>query len=116
MRASVSEVPRLTPAPLTALLLALAAFRTYRLIAHDDLSPLVTARNWAVGAQFHGARKPTFARPVLADWLVCAWCSGAWYSVVWYGAWLLWPHGVLYGAAPMALSALVGITQSLLPD
>jgi hypothetical protein len=106
----------LIPPALAALALALAAFRTYRLAAHDSLPPLERARNWAVGAHFHGARPPTFDRPLLADWLACAWCSGAWYSAAWYAAWLLWPRETLYAAAPLALSAAVGIAQAALPD
>lgn len=104
------------PSPLVSLALALAVFRTYRLLARDDFPPIVRLRNAFVGARFGVSKKVTFARPLLADWLVCAWCSGLWFSAGWYVAWLIWPRATVYAAVPLALSAGVGIVQSFIPD
>jgi hypothetical protein len=93
------------PRALPLLVLALAAWRTYRLISLDDLPLLVRIRNWLVGAEFHGSRPPTFKRPTLADWLSCGWCSGLWWSVGWYAAWLEQSRYTLYAAAPLAINA-----------
>ena len=104
------------PAPWVGLVLALAVLRVYRLAALDTFPPLVHARNRLVGATFTRAGRPSFTRPLLADWLVCAWCSGLWWSAGWYTAWLLWPRPTLYAAVPLALSAAAGIMQTLLPE
>lgn len=104
------------PSPLVLLVLALAAFRLFRLAAHDEFPPVAWARDRILGAHIHTGRAATFDRPLLADWLLCPWCSGAWYSAGWYGAWLLWPHGCLYAAVPFAISAAVGAAQLLMPE
>lgn len=102
------------PAPLVLVVLALAAFRTYRLLAFDMvLRPL---RDRVVGAHYPPKRPPFFDRSWLADWLVCGWCSGFWWSLLWYLAWLAWPSGSLYGAVPMAVSAAVAVAQHALSD
>lgn len=80
--------------------LALAAFRTWQLLANDLI--LERPRRHVTG--------------VWADWLSCCWCSGLWFAFGWIGAWEAWPHPTLVAAAFMAASALVGIIASLLPD
>lgn len=102
------------PQPLVLLVLALAVLRTYRLLALDTFPPVARTRDRLLGTHWNGGATPTFARPLLADWLVCAWCSGLWWSAGWYGAWLLWPRETVYAAVPLAVSAAVGIVQSKL--
>jgi uncharacterized protein DUF1360 len=110
----------LTPSPLVCALLALAAFRSWRLLAQDTFPPIMKARAWAVGYRgevfTYGESRPLVARETLAEWIQCAWCSGLWLAAGWYGAWLLWPRGSIYAAAPMALSAAAGIIASILPE
>lgn len=102
------------PSPLVLVVLALAAFRTYRLLAFDIvLRPL---RDLAVGAHYPPRKPPFFDRAWLANWLVCEWCSGFWWSLGWYAAWLAWPSGSIYAAVPMAVSATVATAQSVLAD
>lgn len=104
------------PAAIPLLVLALAAFRTYRLVTRDDFPPIVRARNWLVGVRFGHGGATSFSRPLLADWLACEWCSGLWWSAAWYAAWAEWPRETLYAAVPAALSAAVGLLQATLPD
>lgn len=111
-RVCPSRSNKLIPAPLTFAVLALAAYRTYRLASHDTAPPLPTLRARFVGA--HLTAPPD--RPRLAEWLACSYCSGAWWSLAWYAAWLAWPHGTLYAAVPFALSAAVAIIQTALPE
>lgn len=86
------------------LLLALAAFRTFKLLATDTI--LDWPRNRSYEQVFHwwGPK----AKLYWQEFLECPWCTGFWMSLGWWGAWQLWPHGSLVAAVPMALSALVG--------
>lgn len=103
------------PHPFIFVLLALAALRTFRLLALDSFPPIEWVRERLLGTTRLGG-EVYFDRPLLADWLVCAWCSGLWYTAAWYAAWLLWPHATIYAAVLMALSALVGAAQHYLSD
>ena len=75
------------------LLLALAAFRTWKLLAEDTI--LDGPRRYVTGMS--------------RELLECPWCLGFWLSCAWWAAWLAWPHGTLIVAVPFALSAIVGI-------
>lgn len=103
------------PSPWPALVLTLAAFRICRLIGWDDLPPIVRLRDRMTGMAIRytptESRDPiiSYRRPLLAHFLACPYCLGFWISLAVYGVWLLEPTGVLYGAAPFALAAAVGI-------
>ena len=98
----------------TLAVLALAALRTWQLLANDAV--LACPRSMLVGA-LGGVSEPLrFARPLLEKWLSCPFCSGLWISAGWYAAWLLEPRWSLYAAAPLAISAAVGLSARLLPD
>ena len=90
-------------------LLALASFRTWRLLAEDDITdPLrryVTAlpKEW----EKEGDPLPGNYRLRLNAFLTCPWCLGFWLALAWWGAWEISPHWVTIAAVPMALSALV---------
>ncbi|HEY1309293.1 MAG TPA: DUF1360 domain-containing protein [Vicinamibacterales bacterium] len=74
------------------LLLALAAYRTWKLLAEDTILDFARDR-MGYGLKF----------------LKCPWCLGFWIAVAWWGAWQAWPHGTLISATVMALSAIVGV-------
>jgi hypothetical protein len=86
-------------------LLALAAYRTWKLIAEDTI--LDRPRNWTIKQAFKiwGPK----GKDYLETLLECPWCAGFWVSLAWWGAWQAWPHGTLVAAGAMALSAVVGI-------
>ena len=75
-------------------LLALAAWRTWLLIAEDTIldRPRRRIRSEAVG-----------------EWLTCPRCAGFWVGLAWWIGWLAWPHGTLLAATPMALAAVVAL-------
>lgn len=74
------------------LLLALAAFRTWRLIAEDTI--------------LDGLRERL---PIGLNFVRCPWCAGFWVSLAWWLAWVAWPHGSLVVAVPFAISAVLGL-------
>lgn len=90
------------------LLLALAAFRTWRLIARDTI--LDRPREWIL------AQPARRWRDHLETWLECMWCQGFWQSLAWWGAWQVWPRATLVAAAPWAISALLALAAKNLDD
>lgn len=74
-------------------LLALAAWRTWRLLAEDVILDLPRAE--LLGR----------APDKLVDMWLCPWCLGWWVTLAWWGAWLAWPHATLIAATPFALNA-----------
>ena len=102
------------PAALPLTVLALAAFRAWRILAVDLI--LAGPRARLVGARGGVSGPLTFSRPRFEEWLSCVWCSGAWVALGVYGCWLAEPRWTLYAAVPLAISAVVGFGQSLLPE
>lgn len=95
-------------------LLALAAFRLWRLLAEDDI--LDRPRRYVTALP--RAWKPndplsTNYRNGLAAFISCPWCLGFWVVLALWGAWEVWPHAVLVVSAPLAVSALVGFLGSI---
>lgn len=94
------------------ILLALAAFRSWKLIGDDTI--LDTPRKWSLKAAFKlGGPK---AKDYWETLIECPWCAGFWLSLLWWGAWQLWPHGSLVAAAPLAISAFVGLLGHHIAD
>ena len=89
------------PQPWAFALLALAAFRFFKLIADDAI--LDRPRDRLVKN-----------RETLNTFVVCPWCIGAWIAAAWWAAWWAWPHPTLVAATPFALSAAVGLLASAL--
>lgn len=90
-----------------AVLLALASWRCFQLLALDDildrprryvtrLDPRWKKDGDAVGSKY---------RFELANFITCPYCAGFWITLAWWGAWLLWPHGTLVAAVPLVLHA-----------
>lgn len=96
-----------------AALLALASWRVFQLVAFDNV--LDQARRYVTRAgsewqpemsDVDAARVvPANYRGNLAVFLTCPYCAGFWIVVLWWLAWLAWPDGTLFFAAPWALSA-----------
>ena len=95
------------------LLLSLAAYRTWRLLAEDTV--LDTPRAWAVGLSdwTEGQRTPSSYRAGLAEFLTCPACFGFWISLFWWAAFQQWSHGTVVVAVPLAISAVVIAVASL---
>jgi hypothetical protein len=79
------------------LLLSLAAWRTFQLLAFDDI--LARPRRYVMR---------------WSEFLECPYCFGAWLSLGWFTAWEVWPHGTLVVSVPLALStALISVAKFL---
>ncbi len=89
----------------TFLLLALAAFRVWRLAAIDTVGDPIRNRILFAG---NGGDEPYSLREGLADFLKCSYCAGFWVALAWWLAWVAWPHPVIIVAVPFALSAVAG--------
>jgi hypothetical protein len=97
----------------TLVLLGLASYRTYRLIAKDVL--LDIPRGWLVGlgGWKEGQPVPRGYRTGLAEFLVCPWCIGFWVGFAWWFAWLHDHRAALVAATPFAISTVVGLLAQL---
>ena len=88
------------PEPWQFALLALAAFRVWKLIGDDAI--LDTPRDWALARL-----GDTWGKK--AEYLItCPWCAGTYIVLAWWGAWQLWSHATLVAAGVVALGAAVG--------
>lgn len=79
-----------------SVLLAAAAYRTWRLLSIDTI--LDRPRDWLL----HG-------RPGLDAFVACPWCLGFWVSAAWWGFWAVDPELSLVATVPWAISAAVGL-------
>lgn len=92
------------------LLLSLASFRVYRLIAEDTI--LDPIRSWVLRLPRdweEGKPIPPGYREWLASFLTCPWCAGSWIAFFWWLAWQTWPRGTIITATPWAIFATVAL-------
>ncbi len=88
-------------------LLALAGWRIFHLLAHDDIldAPrrrvLRLAKTWKQEGDATGENY----REKWALFLTCPYCAGFWIGLVWWGAWQIWPHGTLVAASVFTINA-----------
>lgn len=80
-------------------LLGLAAFRVWRLVAEDLIFEPLRARLLATDS-------------TAEEFVTCPWCSGFWVALGWWAAWEVWPHATVVIAVPFALSAIVGLVAA----
>lgn len=100
------------PHALELVILALAAWRTYRLLAFDViLQPLrerLIRRAEDDGYVYVGEGE---YRPTLDKFVHCPYCLGFWLCVAWWVAYLVWPHGAVWLAVPWALSGVLALIE-----
>lgn len=103
------------------ILLSLAAYRLWRLLAEDDI--LERPRRWFLRLPRtwnDGDAIPKKYRNEWALFLTCPWCAGAWLSLITYIGWIAtlgeWPDSVsdvFVGLGVwFALSASVGLIRT----
>ncbi len=94
-------------------LLSLAAWRIWYLLAIDDLTD--APRRYVTGLGWKETKPPPAKwRKGLAEWLECPYCFGFWIGLAWWGAWEIWPHGTLVAAAVFAINAgVIGVCKVL---
>ena len=81
------------PEPWEAIMLALAAWRIFQLLAEDDL--LEEPRRYVTSR----------ISEYWQDFLTCPYCAGFWIAGAWWLAWYAFPTGTLVAATPFVLSA-----------
>lgn len=91
------------PGALELVVLILASYRVWRLLALDEI--LDAIRDPLLGF----TADADFARPALARFIGCAFCFGFWISLAIYGAWLSAPRPTLYAMTPFAISGAAGL-------
>ena len=95
------------------ILLSLASYRTWRLLAEDEI--LDRPRNWLLklDPKWREEGDPTGPdyREKLGNFLSCPWCLGFWITLGWWGAWQIDGFWTTVFAVPMALSALVPLIE-----
>ncbi|MDH4038824.1 MAG: DUF1360 domain-containing protein [Candidatus Krumholzibacteria bacterium] len=99
------------------ILLTLAAYRTWRAAALDDILDvprryLLRLGDW----RQEGDAVPDTYRAAWGKFLGCAWCSGFWVALAWWAAWQATEKWTLIIAAPFAVGTLVGLLHRLDAD
>jgi hypothetical protein len=82
------------PSPFEAVLLALAAWRVWHLIALDDITD-------------RPRRYVTEGRDKLLEFIECPYCMGFYVALAWVGAWAIWDEGTVWAALAFAINAVV---------
>jgi hypothetical protein len=111
------------PEPYQFVLLALIAYRAWRLVAEDDI--LNRPRYWLVRLPRdweEGDTIPKAYREKLALFINCPWCAGAWISALVYIGWMAtlgeWPDSATDVSVALgvwfAISSSVGLIRSKL--
>ena len=99
------------PSPWVAILLALAVFRIYRLIAEDTILDGPRRKILRLGNEWmkEGDKVPETFRAHWSAFITCPWCLGFWLSLLAWVAWLIFPTETVFLAVPWALSAAVAL-------
>jgi hypothetical protein len=108
-----------TPDWWQTLLLAAAAYRTWRLLAEDDIFDWPRRRLLRLGDwREEGDPVPGDYRRRFGEFVACPWCLGFWVAAAWWVAWLATDDWTAMLATPFAISAAVGVTRGRLdpPD
>lgn len=95
------------------ILISFAAWRTFRLIAEDDIldrprrAILRLDPDWQ-----HGDDPNDEYRFTWGEFITCPYCAGFWITLAWWGSWLEFPRATLLVAAPLAINTiLIGLAK-----
>ena len=96
------------PDALQVVLLALAAWRVWHLIAEDTILDKPRRYVTRLGDwQEEGDAYPDDHRFGLREFIECPFCMGFWVSLAWVGFFAAWDTGATWAALPFALNAVV---------
>jgi hypothetical protein len=99
-----------------ALLLTLAAWRLFHLLAFDDIldRPRRYVTRLSPGWKREGDATGEQYRETLAMFITCPYCAGFWISAVIWILWLIFPTETVWLAVPLAVNAgLIGAQRLL---
>lgn len=99
------------------ILLVLASFRIWRLLAEDTIldkprNKLLRLGKWKA----EGDPVPLKYRKEWGVFLQCPWCLGFWVTLAWWGGFQVSPHWAIVAAVPWAISAVVGAIAHALSE
>jgi len=99
-----------------AIILAIASWRVFQLIAYDDIFDQPRRYLTKLGKEWNreGDDIPRDYREKWAMFLTCSYCVGAWIALSWWLFWQIWPQAALIVATPFMLSAAVIAGHKLL--
>lgn len=100
---------------LNLVVLALAAYRAWRIVALDDITKSWRGRILGYDDTGHKNRWPA-NRKTLGNFIKCPFCLGFWIALAAWLCFRAWPHDTLLVAWPLALSALAGLVAKNLDD
>ena len=99
------------------LILALAAFRIWRLASEDEILQLPRRRLVRLPKTWEeGDLLPDEYRLGLARFISCPWCLGFWISIAIWLLWLWQSEWITGLCVPFALSAAVGLLEYFSSD
>jgi len=92
------------------LLLSLAAWRIFQLLAFDSILDqprryVTRLGDWTEEKDPKHAKLPKEYREKLALFINCPYCAGFWIGLAWFTAFQFWPHSTTIAAVPFAISA-----------
>lgn len=100
------------------ILVAIAAWRTFNLIAFDKV--LNQPRQWLVKLGWDWKEGDEIPEQYKLDWayfLTCPYCAGFWISFVWWVAWLIAPHPVaIFAVLFFFATTVVALAKPLTPE
>lgn len=104
------------PSAYQFILLGLASWSLFHLLAHDDILDKYRRRVLRLGSEWEkeGDEIPEEYRLKWAKFLTCPYCAGMWIWAGWLVAWWIWPAGVLPIAVLFGGRAMVVAAQKLL--
>lgn len=98
------------PTPWQYVLLLLASYRIWRLIAWDTITASLRWRLVGYSDEAEPIADYT-KRPALAYWVHCPWCMGFWTCLLVALAWWVAPTATIAASVPLALSTGVGLIR-----
>jgi hypothetical protein len=107
-----------TPNWYQLVLLALASFRIWRLLAEDTVLDTPRRALLRLGKTWEreGDPVPADYRAGWGSFISCAWCLGFWISLAWWGAFQWDEHWTVVVAVPWAISAAAGMIAHVMTE
>jgi Protein of unknown function (DUF1360) len=88
------------------LILAIAAWRTFQLVAEDDILDAPRRKLLRLGDwEKDGDDVPDDYRTNWGAFLTCPYCAGFWISLLWFLAWLAFGDWALVAGMPFVINA-----------
>jgi hypothetical protein len=101
----------------TFTILALAAYRLWRLVSEDEILQAPRRKLVRLPTEWEeGHFIPEGYRFGLAKFISCPWCCGAWIAIGLWAVWLWQPEWTTGLSVPLSLSASVGLVEYFSSD